>query len=165
MNGIGVSGSPPAVCGHPFSFHSTDEIFQLALTACKLTQFGGTYIKFGEIEMVKLTIDSNLLNVRQGIPAMNVLERWQSEGKIELVGAQRLISEIEKHPLQPEANDKVKEMPNVSEPMVWGVSSWGESKWGAEGDVPEYKELAKVLFPKRTYEELTENEQSVVPDT
>lgn len=106
--------------------------------------------------MIQLTIDSNVINVRGRLAAMNTIEKWQSEGKVLLVGAQRLTNEMRGY-----ADAKVKTMKNVSEPMVWGISDWG-SKWGAAGPVPDYKELAEVLFPKVRWDRLNQNQQNDV---
>lgn len=43
----------------------------------------------------KITIDTNLINAKQGLPAMNTLERWRGEGKLEIIGTQRLIKRAE----------------------------------------------------------------------
>lgn len=110
---------------------------------------------------VKITIDANLINARGKLPAMNALEKWQAEGKLQLVGAQRLEDEIASHPLQPEANAKVARMENISEPAVWGISKWGKATWASAGKVS-YKELASILFPAVDLEKLSDNQKNDV---
>ena len=111
---------------------------------------------------LKFTIDTCLVNVRKNLAAMNVLEQWHSEGKLELVGAQRFKTEVSKHPFQPEADIKAASITNISEPCVWGIGEWGHSKWGAEGDFPTFQDLASVLFPTLGWQNLTLNQTNDV---
>ncbi len=110
---------------------------------------------------IKITIDTNLINSKQKLPAMNKLEQWRDEGKLEIVGTQRLKREVADYK-NDIASAKEASIPNVSEPMVWDISAWGESKWGAEGEIPEYKELAKTIFPTVPLDKLNQNQQNDV---
>lgn len=94
--------------------------------------------------MLKLTIDTNLINIKQQILSMNTLERWQTERKIELIGTERLKDETFGNQ---KASQKVNAMPNVSEPGVWGISNWGRANWSDETYGPSFKGLAEALFP------------------
>ena len=96
--------------------------------------------------MLKLTIDTNLINIKQELQSMNTLERWQIEGKVKLFGTERLKDETSRHI---KARQKVISMPNVSEPGVWGVSKFGKAKWPNDTRGPSFKELAGVLFPNQ----------------
>jgi len=96
--------------------------------------------------MHKLTIDTNLINIKQKLQSMNTLERWQIEGKVKLIGTERLKDETSRHP---KASQKVNAMPNVSEPGVWDVSNWGRAHWSNDTSGPSFNELAGVLFPSQ----------------
>ncbi|CCQ90269.1 hypothetical protein NITGR_270029 [Nitrospina gracilis 3/211] len=52
------------------------------------------------MKVIKLTIDTNLVNVKNSLPSMNTLERWEVEGKVTLIGTERLRMETENHPKQ-----------------------------------------------------------------
>jgi hypothetical protein len=65
----------------------------------------------------KLTIDTNVINAKQALPAMNKLEQWRDEGKLEIVGAYRLKREIAEYKNQ-KAKEKEAKIPNVSEPII-----------------------------------------------
>ena len=95
---------------------------------------------------MKLTIDTNIINVRGKLPAVNTLERWQAEGKVQLIGTERLKDETASHK---KASQKVNSMPNVSEPMVLGVSRLGHAYLAGENSGPGFMELAQVLFPNQ----------------
>lgn len=96
---------------------------------------------------------------------MNKLEHWRDEGKLEIVGAHRLKSEVAAYNNQ-STKEKEASIPNVGEPMVWNISdfSWGDAniKWGGDSDSPEFKELAVVLFPTVAWDKLNKNQQSDV---
>lgn len=110
--------------------------------------------------MLSLTIDTNLINVHQRIPSMNTLERWQKEGKVKLVGTERLKDETSS---DPRARNKVNAMPNVSEPGMWNVSRWGRANWSNKTNGPSFNELAGVLFPhQKNLSSLSENDTNDV---
>lgn len=109
----------------------------------------------------KLTIDTNLINSKQRLADMNMLERWRDEGKLEFIGTQRLKREIAAYK-NPAASAKEASIPNISEPLVWGVGNWNEGNWADEDDTPEFLDVAKVLFPAIAPEALNENQQSDV---
>ena len=95
----------------------------------------------------RLSIDTNVINARGGLPWVNVLERWREEGKVEFLASTRLRIEAAKHPL-PNALEKARGFRDSSEPLVWGQSFWGEAYWGSVYDQqPEFFEVASVLFP------------------
>lgn len=110
-----------------------------------------------------VTIDSNLINTRKQIPAMNTLELWEKEGKIVFCGAERLAIEISKHPKQPDASKKVREMKGISEPCVIGQSYIGHS-YITKGDPkdPQFWDIASIIFPNKKHDELTQNESNDV---
>jgi len=108
--------------------------------------------------LLRLTIDTNLINTKGKLEPMNTLERWAAEGKVELVGAARLLLETEAHV---QASRKAKSMENVGEPMVWDKSMWDLSNWAAEGGVS-FTDVAAVLFPRSKPFELTPNQDNDV---
>ena len=111
--------------------------------------------------VVKITIDANLINVRGCHDAMNKLEQLRDQGKVELVGAQRLMDEIRRHPMQPAANHKVSSMRDVNEPFVLDYSALGFGYLPEEGR-PQFDEIANILFPRMDARTLNSNEANDV---
>jgi hypothetical protein len=110
-----------------------------------------------------ITVDSNLINTKKQIPAMNTLERWEKEGKIVLCGAERLAIEISKHPRQPDASKRVREMKGISEPCVIGQSYIGHSYiTNGKPEDPQFCDIASIMFPQKKYDELSQNEANDV---
>ena len=107
----------------------------------------------------RLTIDTNVINSRGRLHPMNVLERWNIERKVSIQGTFRLTIE--------NANDdarrrKTANYPNVSEPIVLGVSFLGESYIGDNSFVPKFDDLARILFPTTAINRLTPNQENDV---
>ncbi len=111
--------------------------------------------------MVKITIDTSLINVRGRHGAMNILEKMHGQGKIELVGAQRLVDEVRPHPKQPEADHKVSTIRNISEPVVLGHSCFGSAYLAKDGG-PQFDDIASILFPGRDPRSLCSNKSNDV---
>jgi hypothetical protein len=106
---------------------------------------------------IKITIDSNLINLKQRSEAMNKLEELHLKGEIQIVGAERLYEEMKKY--KPEAFDKASSYENIGEPWVIGHSAVGRA-YISSGDtqLPTFNELTKILFPNLKTEALNENE-------
>ena len=105
---------------------------------------------------MRVTIDTNLINVRGGEPSMGIIERWQAEGRLVLVGANRLLRETGAY--SPRAYAKARGMPNVGEPLVY--DSGGAYDDGAYYDgpaEPTFEHLAGVLF-RRSSDGVTANQ-------
>jgi hypothetical protein len=111
--------------------------------------------------VLKITIDTNRINARKQLDEMNKLEQLRDQGRVEIVGTQRLLDEIRLHPVQPQASNKVRSMRNVSEPFVLGHSALG-SAYLAAASRPEFDEIAEVLFPEKAPDCLSSNEANDV---
>jgi hypothetical protein len=116
----------------------------------------------------RLSIDTNVINARGGHEAMNALERWREEGRIEIGSSFRLKLEAARHP-EPSARAKAARLPDTGEPFVWNVSAFGSvySQGGAYfssvySPRPEFSEIASVVFPGRPRGTLTQPEQNDV---
>lgn len=110
----------------------------------------------------KLTIDTNVINARQNLPAMNKLEQWRDEEKIRIVGTHRLKMEVAAYK-NPKASEKEKKLPNVSEPMVLGKSYLGHSYLAApKKNAPQFCDLSAIMFPGRDHNQLSNNESNDV---
>jgi hypothetical protein len=106
---------------------------------------------------MRVTIDTNLINVRGGEPSMGVIERWDAEGKLVLVGASRLLRETA--PYTAAAFAKAKSMPNVGEPLVWDAGAAYDTDAYFDGPAePSFAGLASVLFPRMRRDQLNQNQ-------
>jgi hypothetical protein len=112
------------------------------------------WVRYAWSVVVKLTVDTNLINAKGRRTGMNTLERWELEGKVRLCAAQRLVDETSNHESRAA---KASTMEQISEPAVWGSatiageqlgSRWGFSRWSsASMPGPAYQDVASVLFP------------------
>jgi hypothetical protein len=94
---------------------------------------------------MRITIDTNLINAKGREPSMIVIERWQAEGKLVLVGANRLLRETGSY--TPAAYAKARAMPNVGEPLVWDAGGGLDDGAYFDGPAePTCEQLAEVLF-------------------
>jgi hypothetical protein len=108
---------------------------------------------------LQITIDTNVINTKGELVSMNILERWHSEGKLNLVGTQRLIDETKTYP---PAKSKVESMANVSEPATWSISAWGSGYWSEEDGGLNFLTIAQVLFPGKDSLNLAKNDKNDV---
>ena len=107
-------------------------------------------------DKTKITIDSNLINVRGAIQEMNEIEELHQEGKIDIVGAQRLYDEMKDY--NSDAFDKAKGYENISEPFTIGYSAIGSAYIAGEDDIPSFHAFASILFPDQDIKSLNENQ-------
>lgn len=100
----------------------------------------------------KLTIDVQLMNMEPAVTGMDVLKRWQTEGKIELVEAEP--PRVEKEPAYnwPGAPPKPRE-----ENRGFRGSPRARVKKEAPGEV-NFKGVAAVLFPYKDSQKLNMGE-------
>ncbi len=105
----------------------------------------------------KVTIDSNLLNLKQELESVNKLEELHKLGHIQIVGAERLFEEMRKY--KPEAFEKVSKYKNIGEPFVIGRSRIGHAYISSDEEgLVTFRELSEILFPNFAAEKLTENQ-------
>ncbi len=85
----------------------------------------------------KFTIDRNLLNQTPAIAAMEVLKRWASEGKLELVEA--------------EPKNPIREAPVVVEPVAnrFGRGKFHKTTKSSPSAKARFEQMAAILFPFR----------------
>lgn len=105
------------------------------------------------------TIDSNSINARQKIAAMNELEHLAVSGKVKIVGTQRLFDEMK---LYPPGMQKALGLENVYEPFTVGMSRIGSAYIAPQNNKPSFAQLAKIMFPNIAIELLNENQQNDV---
>ncbi|MEJ7823184.1 MAG: hypothetical protein WKF85_12735 [Chitinophagaceae bacterium] len=74
--------------------------------------------------VIKLTIDSNLINAKQKIDSVNKLEELHKLDKIQIVGAERLFEEMKNYK-NIKAQIKVGNYQNIGEPFLIGHSRIG----------------------------------------
>ena len=94
----------------------------------------------------RLTIDTNRINAKGGLAGMNVLERWDQEGKVEIVSSTRLKLEAAKHPMKEIALAKANRYPDIAEPFILG-HSFLDDAYLSDGTGPTFFDLAGVVFP------------------
>lgn len=93
----------------------------------------------------KITIDSNLINVRQKVEAVNSLEKLHEEGLIEIVAAERLFEEMRNSDI---ATKKANQYKNIAEPFVIGHSRIGKAYIAkSDSKLPTFGIIASILFP------------------
>jgi len=111
------------------------------------------------VAVVRITLDTNSINLRDRLPAMSTIERWADEGKVRLLGAHRLLIELAGHPARhaPASAAKLARIRDISEPAVVGRSFVGSCYIGGD-HIPQPRQLAAVMFPTRRFEDLVEND-------
>ena len=87
-----------------------------------------------------LTIDTCLINSKLRNPTLNRLEELNRDKVVEIVGAERLLQETEKH--NP-SKEKAKSYRNISEPWTIGLSKVGRA-YISNGSGPSYKDIAQM---------------------
>ena len=110
---------------------------------------------------VRLTIDTNCVNAKSREAAMNTLERWAEEGKVQLDGSLRFDMETKKYARAVPARSatiaaKTGKINDVSEPANFDASFLDESYCDGEG--PDFEEIASVLFPSMRRDDVEKDE-------
>jgi len=91
-----------------------------------------------------ITMDTNLINIKQRLRSVNILEHWHEQKLIELVCAYRLEHETEKY--NTEAYRKALSYRMIKEPGVFDVSYF-DHFYFVDGGGPGFNEVHEVLFP------------------
>jgi len=95
-----------------------------------------------------VTIDTNYINTKQGMEAMNKIEKWHNEGLVEIVKTDVMDTEFMR---AHEPQRFVKKSQKYHEDLgvgVWGHSRWGHSLWGGKKMNYPHKEIRNLLFPQ-----------------
>lgn len=91
---------------------------------------------------MRLTIDTNCINTKGRIEAMNTLERWETEGKVKLFRTQRSLLEAGNSSAR---REKVLNRANVGEPAIADISFLDSDAY-LDGPGPEFDSVFKLLF-------------------
>jgi hypothetical protein len=100
------------------------------------------------MDTLRLTIDTCCINAYGGEANVTILERWQQEGKLELVGTERLLQELARGRNE-KRKEKARRMKNVGEPFVLEESVFDSGAHWSGSPAPSPMEIASVLFQRR----------------
>ena len=109
--------------------------------------------------MIKITLDTCLINVSQKLSEINKLEELNNKGLIEIVATARLIQETENHTKRLE---KAKSFPYIGEPFTVGLSRIGSAYISDGKKRPSFRDIASILFPKIDQNDLSKNQSNDV---
>ncbi|MGD9492005.1 MAG: hypothetical protein AB7V36_01475 [Bacteroidales bacterium] len=109
--------------------------------------------------MIKIAIDTNIRNLKQTDPVLNLLHQYHNEGLIEIVVAQ---SYIEENKDTDEAFDAAIKFENIKEPFVIGFGHIGSAYISDGKPRASVKEISSVLFPDFSLDELNRNQKNDV---
>ena len=109
--------------------------------------------------MIKITLDTCLINVTQKLTEVNKLEEFNNKGLIEIVATDRLIQETENHSKRLE---KAKSYKNIAEPFTVGYSRIGRAYISDGNKRPSFGDIASILFPKIDKNDLSKNQSNDV---
>lgn len=108
---------------------------------------------------IRVTIDTNLINLKKKSDVLNVLEGLHQKGVIQMVATERLYMETKNY--IEDAFQKAQTLDYVSEPFVVGLSRIGHA-FVAKEELPSFREVASILFPMKNFSELLENQKNDV---
>ena len=109
--------------------------------------------------MIKITIDTCLINASQKLEEVNRLEELNKKGLIIIVGTDRLLQETENHTKRLE---KAKFYKNISEPLTIGFSRIGKAYISDGKTRPAFSEIASILFPTISKNDLDRSQSNDV---
>lgn len=107
--------------------------------------------------MIKIAIDTNIRNLKQIDPILNLLHQYHNEGLIEIVVAQ---SYIEENKDTDEAFDAAIKFENIKEPFVVGFGRIGSAYISDGKPRASVKDISSVLFPEFSLDELNRNQKN-----
>lgn len=93
-----------------------------------------------------VTIDTNCINARSSLPAMNQLERLHRDGQLELVKSDVLDTELQRSRYESVAQAKSAALGEDTGTLVIGHSRIGHARVGTDGDAVLYDDIATTLF-------------------
>jgi len=109
--------------------------------------------------MIRITIDTCLINVKRKLVAVNKLEEFDNQKKIQLVATDRLIMETENHS---DRLKKAESYESIAEPFTIGYSRIGRAYISDGLKRPSFHDIAAILFPDIKVKDLTENQSNDV---
>jgi hypothetical protein len=106
--------------------------------------------------ILHITIDTNLINARQKLPEMNVLEDMHKRGSIEIVKTDAMDTEmLEGYRKGLEKSQQYREIQGYG---VFGHSRFDHSVYGSVEDGGLTQSIVMALFPGKSCSELSDND-------
>ena len=120
---------------------------------------------------MRVLLDTNCANVRGASPDLNIIERWGTEGRIDLRVAVAFEREARqwRGPRGASAQEKARALRPIPQPMVFDLQ--GENSGGAfdsddcyldDRPGPRFDDVARILFPSAVPKALTGNQEQDV---
>lgn len=100
----------------------------------------------------KLTIDSDLLNAKEKQPAVNLLVKWKTEGKLDLIETDP--AKVEEDPRNPRTGWPGAPPQREEKPLPAWRGRRGAPKPGAGASI-KFADVASVLFPGKNSQKLS----------
>jgi len=109
------------------------------------------------LRLKTITLDTNCINTKQGMIAVNKLERWHKEGLVEIVKTDVMDTELGDNvaSFRQKALKKSQEYHEDIGDGVWGHSRWGHFCWRDESTGNLINEIKNLLFPE--YDKLSDD--------
>lgn len=105
---------------------------------------------------LRITIDTNLINARQKLPEMNILEDMHTKGLIEIVKTDAMDTEmLEGYKKGLEKSQQYREIQGYG---VFGYSRFDHSVFGTVEDGGLTQSIVMALFPGKSCAELSDND-------
>ena len=109
--------------------------------------------------MIRITIDTCLINVKEELVPVNKLEELDKRELIQIVATDRLIIETENHS---DRLKKAESYESIAEPFTIGYSRIGKAYISDEKKRPTFYDIASILFPDININDLTPNQSNDV---
>ena len=106
--------------------------------------------------MKTITIDTNVINARQNLDAMNKLEALEQQGKVAIYKTDVLDTEMKGS--YAKGLSKSKRYPEDVGVSVYGHSRWGHGEWGGDKDDQDLERVLTLLFGKKQRSAYSEQE-------
>lgn len=105
--------------------------------------------------MITITIDSNCINAKSNLEHMNIIEKAESEGKIQILKTDTMDTEFQKNNGYPIGLEKSKKYDEDIGIWILGHSRLGHTKFATDETKSSFDLLKTVLFPDK---KLTQND-------
>lgn len=110
-------------------------------------------------KLIKITIDTCLINVKKKLLDVNKLEEFNKKGQIEILATERLIQETENHT---ERLNKAELLKNIAEPLTVGFYRIGKAYISDGEKRPSFTDISTILFPEIDKDDLSKNQSNDV---
>lgn len=101
--------------------------------------------------MRTITLDTNCINTKLGLKAINKLEEWHKQGRVEIVKTDVMDTELMSAESPSFREKALKKSASYHEDVgngVWGDSRWGHFLWGRKSDEFPLEKIRDLLFPQ-----------------